>query len=153
MQLYYQIKPTELKIGSQVELLTDRSKINLPTGQIATVIEIRQDKVRLEFKFSTSDKSIIINRRYNTIRPIILTDEILTELGLTERKDGNHFSYWWLGKNPVTHDWMLCLKQFKDEDDYFYHNGYHKIKFLHHLQALYSDLCPNLDMLSITKLK
>jgi hypothetical protein len=152
MQLYYQIKPTELKIGSQVELLTDRSKINLPTGQIATVIEIRLDKVKLEFKFSTSEKSIFINRRYNTIRPIVLTDEILKELGFTERKESENFSYWGLGKNPVTYDWMLCLKQFKDENRYFFQNGYHKIVFLHHLQSLYSDLCP-LSRLELSKLK
>lgn len=73
----------------------------------------------------------------DNLEPIPLTEEWLIKFGFKERKDTDNFSYWHIGTNPITHDWLFDIKQFKDENRLFYKNGFHNLKYVHQLQNLY----------------
>ena len=70
------------------------------------------------------------------IKGVPITEEHLIRFGFQERKESDNFSKWWIGENPVTHDWLFFIKQFKDENEFFFQNGYHIIEYLHELQNL-----------------
>lgn len=72
---------------------------------------------------------------------IELSEEILLKCGFEKRPESLNFVYYGFGTNPVTYDWMICLKYFKDENRFFFLNGHHTIKYLHQLQNLYWCLC------------
>jgi len=74
------------------------------------------------------------------IKGIELTEEWLLKFGFEERVESDNFSKWGIGDNPQTSDWMLLIKQFKDENIFFYNNGHHKINHVHQLQNLYHAL-------------
>lgn len=69
--------------------------------------------------------------------PIPLTEEILLKCGFEKRQESEAFYYFGYGENPMTRDWMLCLKYFKDDNKFFYLNGYFKIIYVHQIQNLY----------------
>jgi len=76
--------------------------------------------------------------RYSSLlEPIPLTEEWLLKFGFETRKESDNFYYFGFGENPITKDWMLCLKYFKDENKFFFMNGFHIIKYVHQLQNLY----------------
>ncbi len=69
-----------------------------------------------------------------------LTEDTARRLGLKERKVNNNFSFWHIGVNPLTHDWLFCLSKHKDADYFFFQNAHHKIMYVHHAQNLAYDL-------------
>lgn len=78
-------------------------------------------------------------------RPKVLTEECLMEFGFGVRETPR-IKEWYIGKNPVTHDWLFSLIWLKYPEDIdapnapFYLNGFHTIYFVHQLQNLYMDL-------------
>ena len=108
------MKASELRIGNYYNY--NNSTIKLDGSLLATYLQ--NDA---EFRFI----------------PIPLTKEWLLKFGFESREESTNFNYFGFGENPVTHDWMLCLKHFKDENRFFFLNGFHTIKYVHQLQNLY----------------
>jgi hypothetical protein len=71
------------------------------------------------------------------LKPIPLTPEILEKCGFEKRITIGHSVEYFIGENPITHDWMLKLIWQNSRDYPFYRNGHHLIKYLHQLQNLY----------------
>ena len=72
-------------------------------------------------------------------QPIPLTEQWLFDFGFN-RKDYGEDSYkYWIGINPVTHDWLFDLTWLGGEEYIypFYRNGFHEVKSVHQLQNLY----------------
>jgi hypothetical protein len=86
---------------------------------------------------SLIQSSNFAERGIEDFEPIQLTEEWLFNFGFISRKESEGFYYFGYGKNPITYDWMLCLKYFKDENRFFFMNGHHTIKYIHQLQNLY----------------
>lgn len=76
----------DFMVGNIVELLTSNLKINLPTGKFGYIEEIREDKVKIRYDYESSEGFCYFNRRYNTIRPIKISEKILLELGFIKGK-------------------------------------------------------------------
>jgi hypothetical protein len=76
----------------------------------------------------------IFKESLNQVKPIPLTEEWLLKFGFKNRPDGI-CDHWHLGINPITHDWMIELKNLGA--GFFYINGYFNIKYVHQLQNLY----------------
>ena len=70
-------------------------------------------------------------------KAIQLTEDWLLRFGFEKRgKTGCSFQYF-IGTNPITHDWLFDIL-WQDKQDYpFYRNGFHTIKYVHQLQNLY----------------
>lgn len=111
------MKSSELRIGN----LTNAGVVN----------EILTDC------FYVNDGEGSLKSTWFEIEPIPLTKEWLLKFGFESREESTNFNYFGFGENPVTHDWMLCLKHFKDENRFFFLNGFHTIKYIHQLQNLY----------------
>jgi hypothetical protein len=88
-----------------------------------------------------SDECLI----YDDFEPIPLTEEWLELFGF-EKRESSVCDSFYIGINPITHDWLFDLAWLKNMIDYsyegypFYKNGYHEIKFVHQLQNLYYTL-------------
>ena len=72
--------------------------------------------------------------------PIPLTPELLERCGFEYRHDRGQVYDWHIGENPVTYDWLFCITEFREDKIFFYQNGHHQIKSLHHLMNLYHSL-------------
>jgi len=83
------------------------------------------------------EQYLLCNAELCKYQPIPLIEEWLLKFGFAERHGDKNFSAWWIGMNPVTHDWLFNIKQFKDENKFFFQNGFHTIKYVHQLQNLY----------------
>jgi len=71
------------------------------------------------------------------VQPIELTEEWLVKFGFKKRITIGHSVQYFIGKNPVTHDWLFDLLWLEGYSTPFYRNGFHKIKHVHQLQNLY----------------
>ncbi len=83
-------------------------------------------------------EAIFKERDMSMIEPIPLTPEILYKCGFEKDEQATpnivEFCY---GYNPVTHDWTLIIVHFKEQNIFFYRNGYHSLKYVHQIQNLY----------------
>lgn len=70
----------ELKYGNLIEILTSNTQFPLPTSRYGTILEIKEDKVKVRYDYETSDGFCVFNRRYNTIHPVRINKQILDEL-------------------------------------------------------------------------
>jgi hypothetical protein len=70
-------------------------------------------------------------------KPIKLTEEWLVKFGFEKRITVGHSVQYFIGKNPVTHDWLFDILWLEGYSTPFYRNGFHKIKHVHQLQNLY----------------
>lgn len=79
---------------------------------------------------------------WNNIKPIPITEEWLLKFGF-EKREGSVCDSFYIGLNPITHDWLFDLVWLKNMMDYsyegnpFYKNGHHEVKYIHQLQNLY----------------
>ena len=122
------MKANELRIGNLV-------KYQLESWKISSIFKDGPlELVRFEIYKIANLKEF---------EPIPLTEEWLLKFGFEERKESENFSKWFIGENPVTHDWLFFIKQFKDENKFFFQNGFHKLDYLHQLQNLYFALTNN----------
>ena len=75
------------------------------------------------------------------IKPIQLTEEWMLSFGAEKRSDKRvyleNIIKYGFGENPITKDWILLIKYFKDDNIYFFQNGFHKLEYVHQLQNLY----------------
>lgn len=111
-----ELKANELRIGNLIE-------INAPITNKIIVVDV----------YHISE----LKKNKDFFKPIPLTEEWLFKFGFEKRKERDNFYYFGFGKNPITKDWILCLKYFKDENIFFFMNGFHIIKYVHQLQNLY----------------
>lgn len=78
---------------------------------------------------------------WNNIELIELTEDWLQEMGFKVYADSVVCKGWGIGKNPMTHDYLLTLTWMKNDDgtlaECFYKNGYFVIKYVHEVQNLF----------------
>ena len=86
------------------------------------------------------------------LEPVELTPDILEAAGFKKAITRDYCERYFIGENPVTHDWLLDLLWLHSEKFPFYRNGHHKIKYLHQLQNLYYCLTREELQIDITKL-
>lgn len=68
---------------------------------------------------------------------VLLTGDILLKIGFKSRNGSTErIKDYFIGTNPVTHDWLFSLVQIGDEP-LFFKNSYHQIRYVHQLQNLY----------------
>lgn len=118
------IKPTEIRLNN---LFQDRK------GRLCKVERIESDMISIHaIKSSTTSLPC---------EPIELTEQYLLDFGFEEIKSCNgDCGEWHIGKNEITHDYLFSLTWLRwtsMEDDLFYLNGRHKLKYVHQLQNLY----------------
>ena len=75
-------------------------------------------------------------RQLKDFEPILLTEEWLLKFGFSNR-EGFSYNEWFIGFNPITHDWMFDICWLVGHDYPFYRNGHFAIKYVHQLQNLY----------------
>jgi len=68
---------------------------------------------------------------------IPLTRELLIKFGFKIDMLHGRFNKYFIGKNPITNDYMLVLTWLDGHDSPFFQNGHHKIEYVHQLQNLY----------------
>ena len=88
-------------------------------------------------KIDPEDLSILLNNIDYDYRPIELTEEWLIKFGFQKRTKVRDSVQYYIGLNPITHDWLFDIMWLKGSDAPFYRNGFHKIKYVHQLQNLY----------------
>ena len=127
------IQPNELRVGNYILYLDE---LYIVDG-IKYEENAPEQKYRIAFK--TIDGKLRNAKMSNWINPIPLTPSVLTEwCGFSCKQGGSDNIYeWHIGNNPVTHDWLFCITEFRHDNTFFYRNGYHVIKYLHQLQNLY----------------
>lgn len=134
------IKASELRIGNYVDIINRSNEVHLPLGVIKQVGQIGFSQTAVyelgNFAVLTSHQ-IVENRDLLSIK---LTEDLAKRLGLKEHKVDSNFSFWHIGVNPLTKDWLFCLSKHKDDDYFFFQNAYHKIMYVHHAQNLAYDL-------------
>jgi hypothetical protein len=122
----------DLRVGNLVELLTTGMQVNLQTGKYAEIEEVREDKVKLRYDYETSENSCYFNRKYNTIRAIKITSEVLISLGFTYKEKLDFFIKNW-GENGF----FIVVKRY---DDFYVEMGSHtyiKFESVHKLQNIF----------------
>jgi hypothetical protein len=133
----------ELRCGNLVEILTSNSMVNLPTGKFGTIEEIREEKAKIRYDYDTSDGFCVFNRRYDTIRPIKITGEILIQLGFIKSK-GRFGDDYYLIRND--YDIYFVIEHWTDteEDSKWKNHWFIKytvkpfdIKYIHEIQNLF----------------
>jgi len=121
------IKEKELRIGNLVYSNSDIAKVSgIKTGKLTLNIKV----FRSNYEFDNN----------KSIKPITLTEEWLLRFGFEKRVTINHSLQYFIGENPITHDWLFDILWLEGYSEPFYRNGFHKIKFVHQLQNLYYGL-------------
>ena len=102
-------------------------------NEVCKITSISKKYIGYETKSRTGECLI------DCLTPIELSEEILLKCGFEKRQQTNssNFFTFGFGDNPITRDWIIVIKYFKDENKFFYNNGFHIIKHLHQLQNLY----------------
>ena len=86
-------------------------------------------------------KNIIEGTTYFDYKPIPLTKEILLNAGFNTRTTAGHSVDYFIGENPITHDWLFHICWLERNECPFYKNGHFLIHYVHQLQNLYRFLC------------
>jgi hypothetical protein len=122
------MKANELRIGNYAQ---DQE------GNLLKVISIDKDNVSYE----VVDRSKFPLKKGWKAIPIPITEEILLKCGFEKYAESVVCCGWFIGTNPLTHDYLLKITWMKNEDgsnaEIFYKNGHFVIKYLHQLQKLY----------------
>lgn len=117
----------ELRIGNIVEYYVD-DYFNTNEPEIGGWIETTIDPEDLLHLSSEDD---------DDYRPIPLTPGWLERFGFKKRVTVGHSTQWFIGLNPINHDWLFDVLWLDNEPAPFYRNGYFMIKHVHQLQNLY----------------
>lgn len=121
------ISANELRIGNMIEA----------NGPMMEVKAIYSDHVELCLNGAEADNW---DEDLEACNGIPLTPEVLAAAGFSHRLGAvNTIHEYFIGTNPVTHDWLfdLCYIDSADNRRYFYRNGHHTVTYLHQLQNLY----------------
>jgi hypothetical protein len=136
----------DLRVGNLVEILTANKKINLPTGQFGTIEEIREEKVKIKLRNESSDVVHVFNRKYDTIRPIRVTEEWLVKFGFEKRENFAEYTDIWQFKGFMVSlgDYINIHVDWADEEGYGYHSlACYEELFVHTLQNIHFALILN----------
>jgi len=122
------MKANELRIGNKVDY----------KGEIVEVISING----VVYSFGQLDVGIKTIGGFRIVdlkrlKPIHITEELLVNFGFKKQQTVDYCIRWHIGENPVTHDWLFYLVWLAGHPTPFYQNGYHLIKYVHHLQNVY----------------
>ena len=103
------IHKEEVRFNNLVEILTNRcdTKIPLPTGVYGYINEIRTDKFQIRLKNKVSEKEHLFTRRFESVRPILLTEEWHNKFGIQKNGFGN-FEYILPRKNNINIKVIFC---------------------------------------------
>ena len=74
-------------------------------------------------------------------QPTPITKEILLNAGFNTRTTAGHSVEYFIGENPITHDWLFHICWLERNECPFYKNGHFLIHYVHQLQNLYRFLC------------
>jgi hypothetical protein len=85
-------------------------------------------------------KIAVITTNCEGIKPVKISVELLLNFGFKTRITIGHSVQYFIGENPVTHDWLFDILWIKGDDYPFYRNGHFKIKTVHQLQNLFHSL-------------
>lgn len=125
----------DLRVGNLVEILTSNKQINLPTGQFGIIEEIREEKVKIRLRNESSDVVYVFNRKYDTIRPILITEELLLKFGLKPNQWFCSNSYCVVEDKTGDIHYGWCMKTQNSLHTKEIEFGY--FKYVHQLQNLY----------------
>jgi hypothetical protein len=119
----------ELRINNYVYYNNEHNEIGIITKLVTELIT--------DINYVGINNRIDVHYLNKHINPIPLTEELLIKFNFKERKGIINFSDWYTGENTFTNDWLFSICQFKDENKFFFKNGFHIIKYVHELQNLY----------------
>ena len=143
------LTPNFLPVGSIVEYDYKNELGKMPVVVYGIHPPTPQKEPRLDGKWLVDiwvDGTTYITTPIDDISPIPLTPEILTEWCNFCVKDMGSSRLFYIGVNPITHDYLFDLtwldkpELINSPNAPFYRNGAHHIYFLHQLQHLYSAL-------------
>ena len=123
------IKINSLSIGNYVYYNNEHNEIGVIT-EIKTSINPNIDYIGL-------NNRVDIYYQLKHIKGIPLTEEWLFKFDFKLIIESSNISKWFIGYNPITHDYLFIITQFIDENRFFFKNGFHTIKHIHELQNLY----------------
>jgi len=108
---------------------------DLRIGNYVDCNKKRHNEKSIKVESMTFDKINVEFREYNLsdLIPIHLTDKVLLNAGFKKR-EYDICDKWYIGENPVTHDWLFDITWIHGHPNPFYRNGFHEIKYLHQLQ-------------------
>jgi len=91
-----------------------------------------------DFQVNPDDiRSIWLGYDRGMVKPIPLTEEWLLKFGFRTRTTTGHSVQYFIGFNPITHDWLFDILWLNGDSVPFYKNVFHKINYVHQLQNLY----------------
>jgi hypothetical protein len=136
------MKPKELRLGNFVDVISNRAQeIQLPCNKVMKIGGIDFFSVKLyEYDKPFAVQPNVFEVRSSDLSPIPLTKEWLLKFGFEKRITVGHSVQYFIGKNPITHDWLFDILWLDGYSAPFYRNGFHKIQYVHQLQNLYYDL-------------
>lgn len=123
------IPTNELRINNLVYYNNQHNEIGLIT-EIKTSLNPKIDYVGI-------NNRIDVYYQTKHINPIPLTEKWLLKFDFKLIIESSNISKWFIGYNPITHDYLFIITQFIDENRFFFKNGFHTIKHIHELQNLY----------------
>ena len=127
----------------------------LRIGNLVTTVEgTKHFEKELEVEFLTNNNCYDLDApldsingyELNKVIPILITEEWLVRFGFKRLDKGDVSAQFYIGENPLTHDWLFDLKWIKDYEKIppyplkgfpFYRNGLFEVKHVHQLQNLY----------------
>lgn len=140
------LTPNFLPVGSIVNPISGDHRFNKPLKEVyCRIVSINETSCEVKQVNDDSDASPWKFHLTN-IAGIPLTPEILTDWCNFCVKDMGSSRLFYIGVNPITHDYLFDLtwldkpELINSPNAPFYRNGAHHIYFLHQLQHLYSAL-------------
>lgn len=123
------IKINSLSINNYVYYNNEHNEIGVIT-EIKTSINPNIDYIGL-------NNRVDIYYQLKHIKGIPLTEKWLFKFDFKLIIESFNISKWFIGYNPITHDYLFVITQFIDDNRFFFKNGFHTIKHIHELQNLY----------------
>lgn len=123
------MKSNELRTGNFVKCFGIREVIAIKKDKIKVRHESKHGNFIIEWVPITS----------LSLEPIKLNEEWLLTNGFKKREEilNSNFVTFGIGENIITKDYAMLIKYFRDDNIFFYQNGFHTIKYIHQLQNLY----------------
>jgi hypothetical protein len=126
------MKATDLRIGNYVIFKNIQMVTLNQNGKYENYEEPHQLH---QIQISSNDFEYIEKGQLE-YRPIPLTEEWLLKFGFEKRTTVAHSVQYFIGFNPITHDWMFDILWLVGHEYPFYRNGHFAIKYVHQLQNL-----------------
>lgn len=129
------MKAQELRIGNIINMPFLGLYDGVVVEGIAKVYE--KDSIFIQSKKLVGKNDQYFFETPEKYEPIHLTEEWLVKSGFKKQQTIDYCNRWYIGENPVTHDWLFSLVWLAGHLTPFFQNGYLQIKYVHQLQNLY----------------